>query len=50
MAGNWNDLNVYGLAVVLLGPAARAAPIAFFPVPGYVIVAYILREGTATLF
>jgi hypothetical protein len=49
-AGSWNNLDVYRLAVVPLELAARAAPITFLPAPGYGIVAYILREGTASLF
>jgi hypothetical protein len=38
------------LAVVPLELAVRAAPIRFLPAPGYGIVAYILREGTGSLF
>jgi hypothetical protein len=49
-AGSWNNLDVYRLAVVPLELAVRAAPIAFLPAPVYGIVAYILREGTTSLF
>jgi hypothetical protein len=49
-AGNWNNLDVYRLAVVPLELATRAAHIAFPPAPVYGIAAYILREGTASLF
>jgi len=49
-AGSWANLDVYRLAVVPLELAVRAAPIAFLPAPVYGIVAYMLREVTASLF
>ena len=49
-AGSWNNLDVHRLAVVPLELAVRAAPIAFLPAPVYGIVAYMLREVTASLF